>query len=168
MQTRQLLKEMLADYPRIWQYQRTMLMPNGTNKQYNLERGTVENIVDFQKWVVVSTNGISDLLNKEIKGSPEQTISGPSPIVLYRLYWWIDNLDSVALKNLKIFKRLSTETQRWHGRLGVNPESINTYSYNPKVFCKRCGNNSVIKRVDTFICIDVGCKNTVTGEWLMW
>ena len=168
MQTRQLLKEMLADYPRIWQHQRTMLMPDGSRGKYNLENGTVENIVDFQKWVISSTNQVSDLLNKQIKDAPNQTMAGPSPIVLHRLYWWIDNLDAVALKNLKVFKRLSNETHRWHGRIGIDAKSINTYSYKPDVFCKRCGNNCVIKREDTFICIDVACKNSVTGEWLMW
>ena len=168
MDTVKLLKEALSDYPRIWQYNRTMIDSAGKTQKFQLEKGSLENVIDFQAWVIKSSNRVCDATGIDLPTHVRPTEGGPCPVVMSRLDYLYKNWYELALKNRALAKSLNTELVRWHGRIGIGQFQTHAYTYHAELTCKRCSNYTVVSRVDTFICVNVKCQDPIGKEWFSW
>jgi hypothetical protein len=168
MEAIKLLKSTISDYPRLWQHNRTMIDKNGKKQSFQIESGSIENLMDFQAWIIKSSHKASDTIGVELPTYVKQTMGGPCPVVLSRLDWLVKNWYTLALKNRKLSDSLSNDLTKWHARVGVGQFQTHTYTYHAELTCKRCLNFSVVSREDTFICIDVKCQDPISKDWFSW
>lgn len=172
MSAQRLLEEMLSDYPRVWEFykQNHQEQSRGPKfaQRYPLPLGTISMMIDFHKWTHNTTYLVAGTLQQELPTGGRRTEVGPNPLVMTRLKWIAHNWDNLHRKNKSLAKTLGDEVLDWHTRIRVKVNDGDFYSYDSTVICDSCSNASVMAINDTFICVNVACKNPLTGEWRKW
>lgn len=167
-----LLSEILSDYPRIWNFYK---QDNGEKtrtpkfaQRYPLPIGTLSMIMDFHKWVHESCKLTVDVTGIQLSQQIRKLPIGPDPVIMYRLNWLGENWNIIQHRD-KIFARnLGNEILGWHTKIRVKVNDGDIYSYQTEMRCHQCSHRSVVRMNDEFICVNVACKNPISGEWLKW
>ena len=172
MESTKLIDEILSDYPRIWNfYKQNSGEKSRTPKfaqRYPLPIATLSLIVDFHKWVHESTKLVINVTGVKYKNQVRKIGVGPDPAIMSRLQWLSDNWTQIQQKN-KIFARnLSNDIQNWHTRIRVKVNDGDSYVYETTMVCDACSHRSVIRLNDTYFCVNMACRNPLSGELRSW
>ena len=167
-----LLDEILSDYPRIWNFYK---QDEGDKarapkyaQRYPLPIGTLSMIIEFHKWVNESATSVSKVTGIELLNHIKKIGVGPNPVVMYRIQWLSTNWHVITSKQKHISKSLSNEITNWHTRIRVKVNDGDTYAYQSTMVCNACSHRSVMRINDTFLCVNVECRNPLTGKWRTW
>lgn len=167
-----LLDEVLSDYPRVWNYYKHDTGDKARTpkfaQRYPLPLATLSMMLDFHKWTHKSAYLCAGALQQALPVSPPRTETGPCPIVMVRLRWMSHNWNELTRKNKSLSKTLGDETLHWHTRIRVKVNDGDHYSYDPAIKCTSCGNSTVVQMNDLGVCVNVACRNPMTGEWRSW
>lgn len=167
-----LLEEILSDYPRIWNYYKhdTGEKSRGPKyaQRYPVPIGTLSLIIDFHKWTHRTAYLVSSETGIQLTDIVKRTEVGPSPVVMYRLQWLNNNWGKLETQRKSLAKTLSDEVLHWHTRIRVKVNDGDIYTYESTVVCEHCSHRSVMRMNDRFICVNISCKNLLTGEWRTW
>lgn len=167
-----LLDEILSDYPRIWNFykQENAERDRGPKyaQRYPLPIGTLSMVIDFHKWVNETALSTSKTTGIELSNHITKTPVGPCPVVMYRLQWLSNNWNLINSKQKHLTKSLSSEVVNWHTRIRVKVNDGDIYTYHSHIVCNQCSHRSVVRMNDKFICVNVQCRNPMTGEWRQW
>lgn len=167
-----LLEEILSDYPRIWNYYKhdTGEKSRGPKyaQRYPVPMGTLSLIIDFHKWTHKTAHLVSESTGLELPNHVRRTEVGPSPVVMFRLQWLNNNWGNVESKRKTLAKTLGDEIIHWHTRIRVKVNDGDIYTYQSETICEFCLHRSVVRMNDKFVCVNVACRNPITGEWRTW
>ena len=172
MEPVRLLDEILSDYPRIWEfYKQDTGEKTRTQKyanRYPIPMGTLSLIIDFHDWVHFSAKLISSEAKIMLPNTDRKTEVGPCPVVMFRVKWISNNWHILKQRNKSLSKTLGDEVLNWHTKIRVKVNDGDTYSYQAETLCTHCAHRSVVRMNDSFICVNVACRNPMTGEWRTW
>ena len=167
-----LLDEILSDYPRVWNYYKHDTGDKARTpkfaQRYPLPLATLSMMLDFHKWTHKTAYLYAGALQQDLPTPPQRTETGPSPIVMVRLRWMSNNWNELNRKNKSLCKTLGDEVLYWHTRIRVKVNDGDLYSYDPIMKCTSCGNSTVVQMNDMAVCVNVACRNPMTGEWRSW
>ena len=167
-----LLEEMLSDYPRVWEFYRHDLNEKSRgpkfSQRYPLPIGTLSMIIDFHKWTHKTTNLVSEEIGQSLELQVRKTGIGPCPTVMYRLWWLNEQWKNVERQRKSLAKTLGNEILHWHTRIRVKVNDGDFYSYDSAVVCRQCAHASVVRMNDSFICVNIACRDPLTGAWRQW
>ena len=167
-----LLDEILSDYPRIWNFYRQDIGEKQRQpkyaQRYPLPLGTLSMILDFHKWVNESSLSLADKTGIELSNNIRKTAVGPDPVVMYRIQWLSNNWSSIENKQKHLAKILGNEIIHWHTRIRVKVNDGDIYEYQSTILCEQCTHKSVVRINDIFLCVNVECRNPLTGKWRTW
>ena len=167
-----LLDEILSDYPRIWNFYKQdsgdkQRQPKYAQR-YPLPLGTLSLILDFHKWVHESSLSLADKTGIELSNHVRKTEVGPDPVVMYRVQWLSNNWNLIEVKQKHLAKTLSGEILAWHTRIRVKVNDGDIYEYQAHTLCAQCKHRSVVRINNTFLCVNIECRNPLTGKWRTW
>lgn len=167
-----LLEEILSDYPRIWNFYKHDLGEHSRGmkyaQRYPMPMGTLSLIIDFHKWTHRTSSLVSQEIGQPIPNDIRKTEVGPCPVVMYRIQWLNDAWSDMERKRKSLARTLGDEVLHWHTRIRVKVNDGDTYAYESTMKCDRCDHRSVVRINDTFVCVNIGCRNPMTGEWRQW
>jgi hypothetical protein len=167
-----LLEEILSDYPRIWEfYKQDISERERTPKhaqRYPLPLGTLSMIIDFHKWTHATTRLVSSEIGIEVPNHIRKVGVGPDPVVMFRIHWIDANWNAIETRRKSLAKTLGGEVEQWHTRIRVKVNDADIYAYQSDTFCQSCFHRSVVRMNNTYICVNVACRNPLTGEFLTW
>jgi len=167
-----LLDEILSDYPRIWNFYKQdsgdkQRQPKYAQR-YPLPLGTLSMVLDFHKWVNQSALEVADKTGIELSNHIRKTPVGPNPVIMYRLQWLSNHWSAIENKQKHLAKYLGNEIVQWHTRIRVKVNDGDIYEYQSAVICQTCFHRSVVRINDTLICVNIECRNPLTGKWRTW
>lgn len=172
MSAQRLLEEIVSDYPRVWEFYKhdTNEKTRGPkfSQRYPLPVGTISMIMDFHKWTHKTTYLVAGTLQQELPVPVGRTEVGPNPLVMARLKWMSYQWDNLNRRNKSLAKTLGDEVLDWHTRIRIKVNDGDFYSYDSTIICDSCSHASVVAMNDTYICVNVACRNPLTGEWRKW
>ena len=167
-----LLQEMLSDYPRVWEFYKQDLQEKSRgpkfSQRYPLPIGTLSMIIDFHKWTHRTSNLVASETGIPLDNTVRKTGIGPCPTVMYRLSWMNQNWHNIETKRKSLARTLGDEILGWHTRIRVKVNDGDYYAYDSAVICESCDHASVVRKNDSFICVNIACRNPITGEWRQW
>jgi hypothetical protein len=167
-----LLDEILSDYPRIWEFYKQDQGDKGRApkyaQRYPVPMGTLSMVIDFHEWVHFSAKLISKSTKIELSNTVRKTEVGPCPVVMYRVKWISSNWHTLKQRNKSLSQTLNEEVVGWHTRIRVKVNDGDIYAYQSEMLCPTCDHRSVVRMNDTYICVNVSCRNPITGRWLKW
>jgi hypothetical protein len=169
MEPVRLLDEILSDYPRVWEfYKHDTSDKSRTQKyanRYPVPMGTLSLIIDFHGWVHQTTVIISSEAQLPLPKPVKKTEVGPCPSVMSKVQWMGNNWHIIKQRKKSLSQTLGGEIVDWHTKIRVKVNDGDIYSYQSAVVCGRCAYKSVVRINDKFICVNVQCRNPMTGEW---
>lgn len=167
-----LLEEILSDYPRIWEFYKHNAGERERSpkyaQRYPLPMGTLSMIVDFHKWTHATAHLVANTTGIELPNHVRKVGVGPDPVVMFRIQWLDINWRLIESKRKTLAKTLGDEVQQWHTRIRVKVNDADIYAYQSDTFCAGCNHRSVVRTNDYFICVNVACRNPLTGEFRTW
>lgn len=167
-----LLDEILSDYPRIWNFYKQdsgdkQRQPKYAQR-YPLPLGTLSMVLDFHKWVHETSLIVANRTGIELSNHIKKTAVGPDPVVMYRVQWLSNNWNLLESKRKHLAKDLGNEIVQWHTRIRVKVNDGDIYEYQSTIICDCCLHRSVVRMNDILICVNVQCRNPLTGAWRTW
>lgn len=167
-----LLEEILNDYPRVWEYYRQDLQEKSRgpkfSQRYPLPIGTLSMIIDFHKWTHKTTNLVSEEIAQPLDMNIRKIGVGPCPTVMYRIWWLNEHWRDIQNKRKSLAKTLGDEILHWHTRIRVKVNDGDLYAYDSAIVCTQCQHASVVRKNDFFICVNIACRDPMTGAWRQW
>lgn len=172
MTATRLLEEIISDYPRVWEFYKHHNEEKSRNpkfsQRYPLPLGTISMMVDFHKWTHNTTYLVAGTLQQDLPVTVRRTEVGPNPLVLHKLKWMMNKWDDLQRKNKSLAQTLGNEVLDWHTRIRVKVNDGDFYSYDSSIICDGCSHASVMAVNDLYVCVNVACRNPLTGEWRKW
>ena len=172
MKTAQNIRELLGDYPRLWEFMDAK-SPNSERsskyaRRYPLSVSLLSTAFEFHKWTHSNSKLVSEVIAIRLPCNVQPSASGPDPLVIARLTWltkvW-SNLESVD-KNLA--KTLDGEVDHWSMKIRQRLQGANPYKYLSGATCQHCQTRSVVQYENSLMCINAECRDPMTGEWRTW
>lgn len=167
-----LLDEILSEYPRVWNYYKQDTGERGRApkyaQRYPVPIGTLSMIIDFHKWTHKTARLVSNETGIELPNYVRKVGVGPDPVVMFRIQWLSNNWVQVETKRKSLAKTLGDEVTHWHTRIRLKVNDGDIYTYESNTLCQSCLNRSVVRMNDKFICVNIDCRNPLTGEWRTW
>lgn len=167
-----LLEEILSDYPRIWEFYKQDDGERGRGpkyaQRYPMPMGTLSMIVDFHKWVHTTARLVAETVAIELPNTVRKVGVGPDPVVMFRINWLDTNWSLIQSRQKSLAKTLGDEVGHWHTKIRVRVNDADLYAYQPETSCQSCLHRSVVRMNDKLICVNVACRNPLTGEFLTW
>lgn len=174
MDTQQTLGKLIGDYPKLWDF-----IDNNNDidksrsvkfsRRYPLSIDALSNILEFHLWVRQTSKLISKVLYIQSPANQKHSDSGPDPSILEKLNWFIQIWDKLESIDKSLSKLLNNDIIKWQRKIGKRiGDDTNTYTYETAMVCDVCKYNSVMKYKDFFLCVNIQCKDPLTGEWRTW
>jgi hypothetical protein len=167
-----LLDEILSDYPRIWEFYKQNDGDKGRApkyaQRYPMPMGTLSMIIDFHEWTHYTAKLISKTIKTELPNNIRKIEVGPCPVIMFRVKWVGNNWHTLKQRHKSLAETLGDEVTNWHTRIRVKVNDGDTYTYQAETVCDNCSHRSVVRINDRFLCVNIGCRNPMSGEWLSW
>jgi hypothetical protein len=167
-----LLDEILSDYPRIWEFYRNDLQEKARgpkfSQRYPLPIGTLSMVMDFHKWTYKTTNIVAEELGQVFANEVRKTGIGPCPTIMSRLLWINSQWSNIERKRKSLARTLGDEILHWHTRIRVKVNDGDIYTYDSAMLCQQCAHASVVRMNDSFVCVNIECRDPLTGAWRKW
>lgn len=167
------LQNILGDYPKLWDFiegsksstnERSMKYA----RRYPLSIDALSNIIIFHKWVNFTTSIVAEVTGLPIPRNARRADTGPCPAILERLHWLEVSWLALESKNKNLSKTLSSEIVEWQYKIARRVGQTDTYTYDTAVICANCQGRTVMRIDDKYLCVNIVCKNPMTGEWRTW
>ena len=173
MKTEETLDRLLGDYPKLWDFIHSNNEIDKSrsvkfSRRYPLSIEALSNILEFHLWVRSTSRLIEEVVDLPMPRNQKQSESGPCPSIIEKLNW----LNLVWYKLEKIDKSLSktlnSELVKWQQKISKRIGDTDAYSYQAQMVCDGCGSRSVMRYNGFYLCVNIQCKNPLTGEWRTW
>ena len=167
-----LLDEIISDYPRVWEYYKQANTDRSRapkySQRYPLPIATLSMMIDFHKWTHATCKLVAEVVDIELPNDIKKTEVGPCPLVLYRLAWLNKNWSHIQNRQKHLSETLHVEVSKWHLRIKTKVNDGDSWHYETTMSCIHCSLKSVMRKEETYICVNSACRNPMTNEVLSW
>lgn len=172
MKTVVAIRQLLGDYPRLWEFidaKPSVSQRNARNsRRYPLSISVLSTILEFHMWVHETALIVSQVTYLPLPNRFSHSSAGPDPSVMERLNWVASVWDSLEKNEKHLSKDLSKEIDKWSNRIRSRFEGADSYKYLAGAQCNNCKTRSVVQYHKSLMCINVECRDALTGEWRTW
>lgn len=173
MRTSVTIKELIGDYPRLWEFidappTHTEGSSNKHARRYPLSIGVLSTALEFNKWTIRTTNLVAEVIAIPCPRNANQSNAGPDPLVISRLNWFSKAWDTLESRDKNLAKTLDKEVEKWSWKIRSRFDGAEAYKYLSAATCQYCGSRSIVKYQDSLMCINNECRDPMTGEWRTW
>lgn len=174
MNTQQTLGKLIGDYPKLWDFIDTNNDIDKSrsvkfSRRYPLSIDALSNILEFHLWVRKTSKLVSEVLFLPLPKNQKHSDSGPDPSILEKLNWLSTTWDKLESIDKSLSKLLNNDIIKWQRKISKRiGDDTNTYTYETTMVCSVCSYNSVFKYNGFYLCVNIQCKDPLTGEWRTW
>lgn len=172
MKSKEALKQLLGDYPRLWEF---MDSKNNNNersvrnaRRYPLNISVVSTALEFHLWTHKTAILVASATGLPLPNRYSHSMAGPDPSVMERLNWLATIWDTLETREKSLCKTLSADIDKWSIKIRSRFEGADSYKYLAGAMCSSCKCRSVVQYHKSLMCINVDCRDPLTGEWRTW
>lgn len=172
MKTAQVIKELIGDYPRLWEFMDAQPPhQEGSAKfarRYPLSIAVLSTALEFNRWVIQTSRLVEEVAGIPCPRNIPTSNSGPDTMVIARLNWLSKSWDALESRDKDLAKTLDKEVDYWTMKIRARFQGATSYKYLSGATCQYCSSRSVVKYENSLMCINQECRDPMTGEWRTW